>query len=72
MAKGTTFMFLKMPECAELYYKSADRHAIDYAMMFPGDVERNQKLLDDLQEFGRDDAITKCRQIIDEYWKKQQ
>ena len=72
MAKGTTFMFLKMPECAELYYKSADRHAIDYVMMFSGDVERNQKLLDDLQEFGRDDAITKCRQIIDEYWKKQQ
>ena len=71
MAKGTTFEFLKIPECTELYYRSADRHAIDYVLMFPEDVERNQRLLNELQEYGRDDAIKKCRQIIDEYWKNQ-
>ena len=71
MAKGTTFAFLKMPEYAEMYYKNADKHAIDYVKMFPEDVSSHKDLLNDLQEFGRDDAITECRQIMDEYWKKQ-
>ena len=72
MAKGTMFGFLNMPKCAEMYYKNADKHAIDYARMFPEDVGGHKDILNDLQEFGRDDAIAECRQIMDEYWKKQQ
>ena len=71
IAKGTTFQFLNMPEYAEIYYKNADKHAIDYVRMFPEDVSDHEDLLNDLQEFGRDDAITECRRIIDEYWGKQ-
>ena len=71
MAKGTTFRFLNMPKCAEMYYKNADKHAIDYVRTFPEDVGGHKDILNDLQEFGRDDAIAECRRIMDEYWKKQ-
>ena len=72
MAKGTTFRFLDMPKYAEIYYKNADKHAIDYVKMFPEDVHGHEDLIKELQEFGRDDAISECRQIMDEYWRKQQ
>ena len=72
MAKGTTFGFLGMSEYAEIYYRNADKHAIDYVMMFPEDVHGHEGLLKELQEFGRDDAIAECRRIMDEYWEKQQ
>ena len=71
MKKGAAFGFLNMPEYAEMYYENADRHAIDYVKTFTEDVGGCVALLNELQDFGRDDAITECRRIMDEYWKKQ-
>ena len=72
MSRGLAFTSFKMPEYANICYKNADKHAIDYVKMFPEDVHGCDDLLHQLQVYGRDDAITECRIIIDEYWKKQQ
>ena len=72
MSRGLAFTSFKMPEYANICYKNADKHAIDYVKMFPEDVHGCDDLLHQLQVYGRADAIAECRIIIDEYWKKQQ
>ena len=72
MSRGLVFTSFKMPEYANVCYKNADKHAIDYVKMFPEDVHGCDDLLKQLKIYGRDYAIAECRMIIDEYWKRQQ
>ena len=66
MAKGAVFDLLNMPEYAKPYYKIADTRAIEFVMTFSDDVHGCENMLVKLQEFGRDDAIAKCRIILQE------
>lgn len=69
MLKGVIFKLLKISECVEPYYQIADEMAIEFVTVNKDDVDACEDLLKKLQEFGRDDAIAKCKQIIDDHLK---